>query len=267
MPKPDLSDTKEVARAMVAEFFSTAFMVFWGCGAFLSSGAMNNYDGSQNFSARHLPISFAFGFGTTFLLYSVGEFTEGFMNPAVVVFLMAIKKITPGRAAVYIVTQVAAAILAPFLLWIITSDAGVRMYNLGANTLSPDVESGQGFLLELMGTLMLLLTIQFTWVVKGGPALGKPSLAYLCIGLSVFVAHLLLYPLTGCGINPARTFGPALMGIFAHDDSDVYFADDCWIYYLGPLLAAVVATGVHFIYDIDEHEKHCSRDSARQQEL
>ena len=59
------------------------------------------------------------------------------------------------------------------------------------------------------------------------------NLAPLAIGLSVFLAHLILVPFTGCGINPARSLGPHLISVF--DGKKIGF-EGWWIYYTAPFV-------------------------------
>ena len=66
-----------------------------------------------------------------------------------------------------------------------------------------------------MRTLVLYMTVVMTAVQKKSLAQGAPNLASLTIGFAVFLSHLVLVPLAGCGINPARTFGPAVVNVIA----------------------------------------------------
>ena len=89
------------------------------------------------------------------------------------------------------------------------------------------------------------------------PRSAAKNAAPLAIGLSVFLAHVLLVPVTGCGINPARTFGPSFVGwvvsgdipvsVAAPEDGTPYMgivpfwpgARQAWIFYIGPLLGGL----------------------------
>jgi glycerol uptake facilitator-like aquaporin len=77
--------------------------------------------------------------------------------------------------------------------------------------------------------------------VAVNPRLSSGNAAPLYIGLAVVVVHLFLVPLTGTGINPARTFGPALF-LPATAEGVPGRWDDAWIYYVGPLLGAAAAS-------------------------
>lgn len=67
---------------------------------------------------------------------------------------------------------------------------------------------GPAFVVEFVGTFMLCLTVLMTAVYKDSVA---GNLAPLAIGLSVFFAHLIAIPITNCSINPARSFGAAVI--------------------------------------------------------
>lgn len=244
----DCSNTKELTRALCAELISMIFYVYLGCGAVLSTGQGNNADGGDNNTSRIMPIAMNFGIGTVVMLYCTHGISGGHMNPAVSLFMMVIKKISVGRGLAYIGVQVLGGIIGSLLLYISVSGTGAHQYSLGANQLSPKIEPAQGFVMEIMATLLLCLAILFTEVMKGGPTNGKPNLSLLVIGLAVFCAHVVAVPYTGCGMNPARTFGPALVGeMVDHVDSeDVFFGDHVWIYYLGPIVGALIASGCYF---------------------
>jgi len=94
--------------------------------------------------------------------------------------------------------------------------------------------------MKIMGTSILVLTVLST-AVDSRSLNQVQMLAPLPIGFSVWIAHLVLIPWTGCGINPARTFGPAVINSFAGMDT---WGPNWWIYYLGP---AAGATGTSFI--------------------
>jgi aquaporin PIP len=213
----DCRNKKELVRAVFAEFLGMTFFVFAGCGSAISSGVWNETDGGSNTTARLMPIAMNFGIGIVVLLYCIAGISGGHLNPAVTFFLFVIKKTTAFRAFLYISVQFLGAIMGAFILWASTSDAGYGQpaLNLGANSLAESLSGGQGLLLEVMETMLLCLTVFFTEVRVGGPTDGKPNLALLCIGLSVFLAHVVLIPLTGCGINPARTFHPAMVELVA----------------------------------------------------
>eukprot|EP00850_Spirogloea_muscicola_P005028 SM000022S07242 [mRNA] locus=s22:718314:719223:- [translate_table: standard] len=100
--------------------------------------------------------------------------------------------------------------------------------SLGATTVSPNISSGQAFLLETILTFMFVLVVFGTAVDPKGPG----SIAPLCIGLALIAGFLIAVPLTGGSFNPARSFGPA---VWASE------YDSHWVYWFGPLLGSTLA--------------------------
>jgi aquaporin related protein len=106
-----------------------------------------------------------------------------------------------------------------------------------ATTLAPSISITRGLFLEAFVTSMLILTIL---MLDAGPS--KP----MYIGLSLFVAELCSVYYTGGSLNPARSFGPAVV---------VGFTGYHWIYWLGPLLGAGVASGAYWVIEFVRHER------------
>ena len=99
---------------------------------------------------------------------------------------------------------------------------------------------GNAFLAELMGTALLVYTVLETAVnaksatTEGkapSPATSRPS--RLPIGLAVFIAHVVLIPITGCSINPTRSFGPSVVANSWANH---------WIWWIGPLSGSLLAS-------------------------
>jgi glycerol uptake facilitator-like aquaporin len=103
-------------------------------------------------------------------------------------------------------------------------------FMLGSNFVTPGLPLGSAFLIEVMGTFLLVWTVCMTAVSKKSIA---GNLAPIAIGWSVMLAHLILIPYTGCGINPARSFGPHLVSIMAGETIGVA---GWWIYYTAPFV-------------------------------
>jgi glycerol uptake facilitator-like aquaporin len=121
-----------------------------------------------------------------------------------------------------------------------------RTGGLGANGLQlPSITVGNALVVEIMGTALLVFTVLESAVNSKAITSGtsKMSLAPIPIGLAVFVAHIVLIPVTGCSINPTRSFGPAVVS--------GYF-DDHWIWWVGPLLGATVASLLWGLFKIIE---------------
>jgi MIP family channel proteins len=214
-----MMDPKKLMRCAIAEFLGMALFVYIGTGSAISTGEQlaSSAAPSSASVARVLPIAFAFGIGILVQAYSFGHISGGHFNPAVTFCLFLCGECEPVQMAAYIVAQLGGATLGSLLLWASVSDlhedralVGDPPFGLGANGLNPALSEGNGFLLEFMGTLILCSCVVMTAVDKKALSQGVPHMAPLAIGFAVFLAHVVLVPLTGCGINPARTFGKFL---------------------------------------------------------
>lgn len=245
--------TRDVLRGALAEFLATALFVFIGTGSAASTGLFleRNAPLSNGEVARIMPIAMAFGVAIMVLVYAFGHISGGHINPAVTLMLVLINQCDLVRGVLYVLAQLLGATLGSLFLWGCTSGlqgVGVQdssltpPFNLGANSLTAPLSTGNGFFFEFLGTLLLCLTVAGTAVDKKSMAQGQPSTAPIAIGFAVFLAHVVLVPFTGCGINPARTFGPALVNSFAGNNEAWNVT---WFYYVGPWLASAVAAVIH----------------------
>ncbi len=124
---------------------------------------------------------------------------------------------------------------------------------LGSTTLDSKISSDNGFLLELMGSFFFYLVISQTALDSKGIA--DTSFPAIPIGFSLVVVHICLIPFTGCGVNPARTFGPAIVTCMSMTgDCEAAVGDWWWIYYMGPFVAALLVAELTSLlkWDVDE---------------
>ncbi|CAI0411718.1 unnamed protein product [Linum tenue] len=109
-------------------------------------------------------------------------------------------------------------------------------YGGGANTINPAYSTGTGLGAEIIGTFVLVYTVfSATDPKRNARDSHVPVLAPLPIGFAVFIVHLATIPITGTGINPARSFGAAV--IFNEEKP----WDDHWIFWVGPFVGAAAA--------------------------
>jgi MIP family channel proteins len=226
MTEMNISYTRNDQRAIAAEFLGTMFFVFIGCGSVV---AMNQFAVSTGLdvvtSGGVVAIALAFGLGILIAAAWTGNLSGGHINPAVTLAMLLARKIEPAKAAAYVVAQFAGATVgALVLMW---ASPNAVEGNLGANRLAVDVASGEGLLLEIVLTAFLVLVIFGTAVSTKGWGVNAP----IAIGFTVAVVHLVGVPFTGTSVNPARSFGPALV---ANE------WDDFWIFLIGPAIGAVV---------------------------
>ena len=113
-------------------------------------------------------------------------------------------------------------------------------YGGGANTLAEGYSKGTGLAAEIIGTFVLVYTVfAATDPKRNARDSHVPVLAPLPIGFAVFMVHLATIPITGTGINPARSFGAAV--IYNKDKA----WDDQWIFWVGPFIGAAIAAAYH----------------------
>ena len=160
------------------------------------------------------------------------------MNPAISLALMLTKKISVARAVLYSVAQMLGASLGTLICKEINPSVFSAQIG-GINVMSSGVDQAGGVLAEFMGTMLLALVVlsavDESRKEKTLPYL--PILAPFAIGVAVIVCHLALVPIDGCSINPARSFGPALItGTWT----------DQWVFWVGPFLGAFGASILHY---------------------
>lgn len=214
-------------RAVVAEAVATLLFVFLGAGTVVVTG---NLLGEPLTAARLLAIALAHGLTITLLVAATARISGGHVNPAVTfaAFVAGKIKLVPGLS--YIAAQLLGGALGAWLLTVVIPESALG--TLGAHGLGLGVTLIGGLTTEIILTFVLVLVVFATAMDPKGPG----HLAPVAIGLAVLVDHLLGVPLTGASMNPARSFGPALVaGVWANH----------WIYWIGPALGALLAVWIY----------------------
>ena len=224
-------------RGALAEFLARTLFVFFGCGAAAGNAHFEDNDWDP---ASVMVISLQFGLAITVLAFATAHTSGGHINAAVTFGLTLVGKCHPARAAVYVVAQLAGSITGAAILQGATSGGLDRSGSLGANGLAPNVSLGNAFAFECMATFFLIYIVLETAVnphsvtTNGESSIlgNKQNLAPFSIGFAVFVAHVACIPVTGCSINPTRSFGPAVI-------SGQW--EDHWLWWVGPLAGSLGA--------------------------
>jgi MIP family channel proteins len=211
--------------AYVAELVGTFFLVFFitAIGVlFISVGD------SAQFGSDYAVIGLTYAFILVVLIIGIGIASGGHFNPAITLGATLMKKIAPVDALIYVLAQLSGGVLGALLTKGLLLDEG-RAANYGAASVSPLLGGNlQGFVVEGIGTFLLVLTVLA--VALGIKA--KKEWAPLAIGLTFGAIGMVAGPLTGAAVNPARWFGPALVsGEFG----------GWWVYIFAPLVGAALA--------------------------
>ncbi len=172
-------------------------------------------------------------FGLFALILAFGAVSGGHFNPAVTLAATAMKKIDPVDAVVYVLAQLSGGVLGALLVKGLLLDEG-RAGGYG----NPEVSGAlggnfQGAIVEGLGAFLLVLVIcAVAFNVRA-----REEWAPLAIGTTLGFAVMIFGPLTGASLNPARWFGPALIG-------DGLDGSDLLVYVIGPLVGALAAVAV-----------------------
>lgn len=205
-----MMDTWLLRRAG-AEFLGTYALVTAGCGAIMVN--------SQTGALGHIGVAFTFGFIIMVMIASTGHISGAHFNPAVTIAFAVTRHFSWKEVPVYIISQILGAIFGTLTLRLIIGDVAM----LGATVPSGDV--WQSFGLEVLLTAVLMFVI--IAVATDTRAVGET--AAIAIGATVALDALWGGPISGASMNPARSFGPALIAgeWVAH-----------WIYWVAPIIGA-----------------------------
>lgn len=245
-PPAPLFDSDELTkwslyRAVIAEFIAT--LLFLYITVLTVIGYKSQVDPAKNpdgcGGVGILGISWAFGGMIFVLVYCTAGISGGHINPAVTFGLFLARKVSLVRAVLYIVAQCLGAICGCALVKSFQKTY-YNTYGGGANELNDGYNIGTGLGAEIIGTFVLVYTVfSATDPKRSARDSHVPVLAPLPIGFAVFMVHLATIPVTGTGINPARSFGAAV--IYGKQKA----WDDQWIFWVGPIVGAAIAAFYH----------------------
>ncbi len=216
-----------------AEFLGTFWLVLGGCGSAVLAA------GFPQLGIGFLGVALAFGLTVVTGVYAFGPISGGHFNPAVSLGLWAGGRFPASRLLPYVVAQVAGAIVASGVLYLIAS--GKEGFDLAAGFASNGygAHSPGGYALSAALVTEIVMTFMFLLVIHGSTHARAPvGFAGLSIGLCLTLIHLISIPVTNTSVNPARSTGPALfVGGWA--------LGQLWLFWVAPIAGALLA-GVVF---------------------
>jgi len=237
--RDDREDTWQALwRAGVSEFVATLIFIFIGCGSVVSAKATIGAD-TMPTPAVTL-ISFAHGFTIMVLIYAIGEISGGHINPAVTWALVITDRISILRAITYWFAQFFGAMVGAGILYgILPLDLSLH---LGCHGVNPDLTDWQAIGCEIVFTFIFIFVVFATAISPfvgkiaplSGGNYGPGKLTPFAVGMTILILHLVGVPMTGASMNPARSFGPAIVR-----------GGSCWnrhwIYWWGPIIGSTIA--------------------------
>ncbi|MCG7315461.1 MULTISPECIES: MIP/aquaporin family protein [Bacillaceae] len=205
---------KELKKKILAEFIGTFSLVFAGTGAIVVN--------STTKSLTHVGIAITFGLIVLALIYSFGYVSGAHFNPAVTLAFWYLKRIKLNEALLYILIQFSSATCASIILRLLFGNVA----KLGSTV--PVYSWPQSFILEVLLTFILLIVILNSSTEDNQ----TKSFAGIAIGSTVCLEAMFGGPISGASMNPARSFGPAVISTHI---------EYLWVYLLATTLGALLA--------------------------
>ncbi|HEY8245538.1 MAG: aquaporin Z [Vicinamibacteria bacterium] len=218
---------------LVAEFLGTFWLVLGGCGSAVLAAAF------PGLGIGFTGVSLAFGLTVLTAAYALGPVSGGHFNPAVSIGLWAGGRFQARDLPSYIIAQVAGAIVAAGVLYLIAS--GRADFSLAGGFASNGYgeHSPGSYSLAAAIVCEFVMTFMFIVVILGSTHTRAPvEFAGLAIGLALTLIHLISIPVTNTSVNPARSTGPALfVGGWA--------LAQLWVFWVVPIAGAVAGGWVY----------------------
>ena len=210
-------------QKFVAEFIGTLTLVLFGCGAAVLGGE----------HVGQLGIALAFGFAIVAMAYGIGAISGCHVNPAVSLGAFVAGRMSAREMVVYWIAQFLGALVGAGVLAAI---AGVDS-GLGHNGWGPGY--GGGFSMQAALIFEVVMTAIFVIVILGSTSAAAPAgFAGLAIGITLAAIHIVGIQVTGVSVNPARSFGPAvLVGGQA--------LAQLWLFIVAPLVGALIGGAIY----------------------
>jgi MIP family channel proteins len=221
---------RPMGQRLLAETVGTFTLIFIGAGSIVVLPTVAPRGGGDL-----LAVALAHGLAIGTMVTAVGHVSGGHFNPAVTVGAWVTRRMGTGVAVAYILVQLVGATLGALALRWLTPGELWGPAVLGTPLVAEGVSNWQAIALEAVLTFFLVWVVFATALDPEG-AFGK--VAGLAIGFVITMDILAGGPLTGGAMNPARSFGPALVsGEFS----------GIWVYFLGPVIGGTVAA---LLYDL-----------------
>ena len=211
-------------QKLLAEFVGAFTLIFIGAGSIITNGL--------GVGVGLVGIALAHGLAIGVMVSAMGHISGAHFNPAVTIGAWVTQKIDARNAVSYIVAQLAGGAAGAAVLRFGLPNTAWEQQSLGVPAVTI-LQNGNAVMIEAVLTFFLVWVIFATAIDPDG-AFGK--IAGLAIGLTITIDILAAGPFTGAAMNPARWFGPAVVG--------GYFAN-WWVWIIGPVAGAIVAAVVY----------------------
>ena len=217
-----------MTKKLLAEFIGTFWLVLGGCGsAVLAAGV-------ADVGIGWLGVSLAFGLTVLTMAYTVGHISGGHFNPAVTLGLVLGGRHDGKEMVPYWGAQVAGAVGASVVLYVIASGASGFEGVGGFASNGYGAASPQGYSMMAVLVTEIVMTAAFLIIILGATSKGAPDgFAPIAIGLGLTLIHLISIPVSNTSVNPARSTGVALF-------ADGPALGQLWLFWVAPLVGAAL---------------------------
>jgi aquaporin Z len=220
-------------KKLLAEFFGTFWLVLGGCGSAVLAAAF------PDVGIGLLGVSLAFGLTVLTMAYAVGHISGGHFNPAVSLGLWAAGRFSASELPGYIIAQVAGAVAAAGILYVIASGAP------GFSTEGGFASNGYGehspgkYSLTAALLIEVVMTFFFLLIILGATDTKAPAgFAPIAIGLALTIIHLVSIPVTNTSVNPARSTGQAIF-------TGGWALQQLWLFWVAPVIGGILGGFAH----------------------
>lgn len=244
-------------RKYLAEFLGTFILTFTACGATSFTGGYPGYLGVVG-------IALIFGLVMTALFCSIGSISGCHINPAVSLAMLISRRMNFINFMGYIVAQMLGGVAGSFAMYGISislSTDTVEQYEAygydllsfgtngyGAQSEFLNIDVWGAFLVEMILTFIFVITVLSVTANKR-----YKNVAGIVIGMALSAVHLFGITLTGTGVNPARSFGPALAKAV---QGDITPLSQVWLFIVAPIVGAILASIIYLILTYKKRSKN-----------
>jgi glycerol uptake facilitator protein len=221
----------DLPRRLLAEFVGTALLVVFGAGAVVA--ALEVGQGQLDYAGLGI-IGLSFALVIAAVVYMFGTTSGAHINPAVTFSLAIVRRFPWVEVLPYFAAQLAGALVGAVLINAIFGSHASDLNVSGGTVVGAGFTKLQAVVAEGLGTFLLLATIMALAVDRRAPV----GFAGLVIGLAVACEIMVIGPISGGSVNPARTFGPYLATEFFGGSTPW---SELWIYWVGPLVGGGLA--------------------------
>ncbi len=222
-----------LGKRSIAEFLGTFWLVFGGCGSAVLAAAF------PGLGIGFVGVALAFGLTVLTMAFAIGHISGCHLNPAISVGLVVGKRFSASDLPAYIIAQVAGAIAAAGVLYVIASGKAGFSLSGGFASNGYAEHSPGGYSLLACLVAEIVLTLFFLLVIMGSTDKRAPAgFAPIAIGLCLTLIHLIGIPVTNLSVNPARSTGPAVfVGGWA--------LGQLWLFWVAPIIGGALGGGIY----------------------